>query len=62
MPRVQIALSSACNAGQVRPLSLAWRDSDFVDTGHFSAAGAEKFAEAIAGDIAANFAGTPLRP
>lgn len=37
-----------------RPLSVAWQDSDFVDDGHFSAAGAEKFAEAIAGDITAN--------
>jgi lysophospholipase L1-like esterase len=37
-----------------KPLSLNWQDSDFVDNGHFSAAGAEKFAEAIAGDVAAN--------
>jgi hypothetical protein len=42
-----------------RPLSLVWQDSDFVDTGHFSAAGAERFAEAIAGDIAANCRHTP---
>jgi lysophospholipase L1-like esterase len=42
-----------------RPLSLAWQDSDFVDNGHFSAAGAEKFAEAIAGDIAANCGHAP---
>jgi lysophospholipase L1-like esterase len=37
-----------------KPLSVAWQNSDFVDQGHFSAAGAKKFAEAIAGDIAAN--------
>ena len=42
-----------------RPLSLAWQDSDFVDDGHFSAAGAEKFAEAISGDVAANCGHTP---
>jgi hypothetical protein len=42
-----------------RPLSLAWQDSDFVDDGHFSAAGAEKFAEAISSDIAANCGHTP---
>ena len=32
-----------------KPLSVAWQNSDFVDQGHFSAAGAKKFAEAIAG-------------
>ncbi len=37
-----------------KPLSVAWQNSDFVDQGHFSAAGAKKFAEAIAGDVAAN--------
>ncbi len=37
-----------------RPLSLEWSDSDFVDSGHFSEAGARKFAHAIAGDIAAH--------
>jgi len=37
-----------------RPLSLEWPDSDFVDSGHFSEAGAKKFARAIAGDVAAN--------
>jgi hypothetical protein len=37
-----------------KPLSLNWQNSDFVDNGHFSAAGAEKFAAAIAGDVAAN--------
>lgn len=42
-----------------RPLALAWHDSDFVDGGHFSAAGAEKFAEAIAGDVAANCGPAP---
>lgn len=36
-----------------KPLSVAWQNSDFVDQGHFSAAGAKKFAEAIAGDVAA---------
>ena len=36
-----------------RPLSLDWQDSDFVDSGHFSEAGARKFARAIAGDVAA---------
>ena len=42
-----------------RPLLLVWQDSDFVDNGHFSAAGSERFAEAIAGDIAANCGHTP---
>ena len=37
-----------------KPLSVAWQNSDFVDQGHFSAAGAKKFAETIAGDVAAN--------
>ena len=37
-----------------KPLSVAWQNSDFVDQGHFSAAGAKKFAEAIAGDVAAH--------
>ena len=37
-----------------KPLSVEWQISDFVDQGHFSAAGAKKFAEAIAGDVAAN--------
>jgi lysophospholipase L1-like esterase len=37
-----------------KPLSVAWQNSDFVDQGHFSAAGAKKFADAIAGDVVAN--------
>ena len=36
------------------PLSMTWLPSDFVDQGHFSAAGAAKFAQAIAPDIAAH--------
>jgi hypothetical protein len=36
------------------PLGIAWNPSDFVDQGHFSAAGAAKFAQAIAPGIAAN--------
>jgi lysophospholipase L1-like esterase len=30
------------------PLSVNWTPSDFVDKGHFSAAGSEKFATALA--------------
>jgi lysophospholipase L1-like esterase len=39
-----------------QPLSLPWQDSDFVDEGHFSAAGAQKLAASIAPAIAANCA------
>jgi len=31
-----------------------WTEADFYDDGHFNAAGAQKFARAIAGDVAAN--------
>jgi len=37
-----------------QPLSIDWLDSDFVDSGHFSEAGARKFVRAIADDVAAN--------
>src|SRR5262249_51847917 len=37
-----------------QPLSVSWQESDFVDNGHFSAAGAKRFAESIAGVVAAN--------
>jgi hypothetical protein len=36
------------------PLSVKWELADFVDEGHFSAAGSAKFAAAIADDIRAN--------
>jgi S-formylglutathione hydrolase FrmB len=36
------------------PLATNWTDSDFIDDGHFTAAGAAKFAQAIAGGVAAN--------
>ena len=36
------------------PLSADWKDSDFADQIHFSASGAAKFAELLAGDVAAN--------
>ena len=36
------------------PLAATWTDSDFIDDGHFTAAGSAKFARAIAGDVAAN--------
>ena len=35
------------------PLNVTWQAGDFVDEGHFSAAGARKFAEAIAPGVAA---------
>ena len=36
------------------PLNATWQVTDFLDDGHFSAAGAAKFAQAIAPAIAAN--------
>jgi hypothetical protein len=36
------------------PLNSLWQVNDFVDDGHFSAAGALKFAQAIAPDVAAH--------
>ena len=36
------------------PLDVPWQSTDFVDDGHFSAAGAAKFAQALAPVIAAN--------
>jgi hypothetical protein len=36
------------------PLAVTWTEADFFDEGHFTIAGAEKFARAIAGDVAAN--------
>jgi lysophospholipase L1-like esterase len=36
------------------PLAANWTDSDFIDDGHFTAAGSAKFAQAIAGGVAAN--------
>ena len=37
-----------------KPLAIGWQRGDFVDSGHFSAEGAVKFAQAIAPAIAAN--------
>ncbi len=36
------------------PLAANWTEADFFDEGHFSAAGAQKSAQSIAGDVAAN--------
>ena len=33
------------------PLSVGWTNNDFVDDGHFNAAGAQKFAASIAEDV-----------
>jgi lysophospholipase L1-like esterase len=33
------------------PLSVAWTNGDFVDDGHFNAAGAQKFAQSIVEDV-----------
>jgi lysophospholipase L1-like esterase len=33
------------------PLKVDWQESDFLDQGHFSKQGAEKFAAAIAPDL-----------
>ncbi len=37
-----------------QPLEVSWTGADFVDDGHFSPAGAEKFAKSIAAEVAAN--------
>jgi lysophospholipase L1-like esterase len=33
------------------PLSVAWTNDDFIDDGHFNAAGAQKFAQSIVEDV-----------
>jgi hypothetical protein len=35
------------------PLSVSWTSSDFVDQGHFSAAGSERFAASLVGTLGA---------
>jgi hypothetical protein len=57
MQDLNMVLSRAAKeAGAVfldAPLNLSWQAGDFVDQGHFSAAGSAKFAQAIAPTIAA---------
>jgi lysophospholipase L1-like esterase len=49
-------MSSICACGSgtniiEAPLSVAWTNDDFIDDGHFNAAGARKFAQPIVEDV-----------